>query len=84
MSSLPSRIARNWLRRDPPAEDMGVKPEPFQRAYPPRKIALHEIVKEYHTAVGVRRVLDGISFDINAGEKIAVLGSRSAYTSAVI
>ena len=50
----------------------------------PRKVELRGIVKEYHTAVGVRRVLDNISFDIAAGEKIAVLGKNGAGKSTLV
>lgn len=43
-----------------------------------RRISLNGIVKDYDTPIGVRRVLDGISFDIAMGEKIAVLGRNGA------
>jgi capsular polysaccharide transport system ATP-binding protein len=48
------------------------------RQLKPRSIELSGIIKEYHTAIGVRRVLDGISFSIGEGEKIAVLGKNGA------
>lgn len=53
-------------------------------AGPSRRIVLHDIVKEYHTQIGVRRVLDGISFTVAAGEKIAILGKNGAGKSTLV
>jgi capsular polysaccharide transport system ATP-binding protein len=49
-----------------------------------RRIVLEDIVKEYHTEIGRRRILDGISFNINEGEKIAVLGVNGAGKSTLV
>lgn len=49
-----------------------------------RKISLSNIVKEYHTQLGTRRVLDSISFDVRTGEKIAVLGRNGAGKSTLV
>ncbi len=49
-----------------------------------RSIKLDRIVKEYHTPIGVRRVLDEISFTIEEGEKIAVLGKNGAGKSTLV
>ena len=79
--NLPVRWARRLMRKE--AEGFGLPPGGAP-AYGPRKVRLHQIVKEYHTAVGVRRVLDNISFDIAAGEKIAVLGKNGAGKSTLV
>jgi capsular polysaccharide transport system ATP-binding protein len=49
-----------------------------------RSIAAVDIVKDFHTEVGTRRVLDGISFRVGQGERMAVLGRNGAGKSTLI
>ena len=51
---------------------------------PDRAIAAVNIVKEFDTEHGRRRVLDGISFRVGMGERIAILGRNGAGKSTLI
>ena len=47
-------------------------------------IIVRDLVKEFHTEIGVRRVLNGISFRVGRGERLAVLGRNGAGKSTLI
>jgi capsular polysaccharide transport system ATP-binding protein len=49
-----------------------------------RRIHAANIIKEYSTAIGVRRVLDDVSITVRGGEKIAVLGRNGAGKSTLV
>jgi capsular polysaccharide transport system ATP-binding protein len=49
-----------------------------------RAIRVNNLVKEYHTPIGRRRILDDITFEVGEGEKVAVLGRNGAGKSTLI
>jgi capsular polysaccharide transport system ATP-binding protein len=55
-----------------------------QKGGKPGPIVIDNIVKEYETTIGLRRVLDGISFAVHPGKKIAVLGRNGAGKSTLV
>jgi capsular polysaccharide transport system ATP-binding protein len=65
------------------------QPPPGGRPVPPlrgsgRCIAVENVVKSFESAIGEMRVLDGISFRVDAGQKIAVLGRNGAGKSTLV
>lgn len=64
----------------PPSLD----PEPRSAADTGRAIVANNVVKEFHTELGTRRVLDRVSFRVGMGERMAVLGRNGAGKSTLI
>lgn len=51
---------------------------------PRRSIDAIDLVKEFHTELGIHRVLNGISFSVGKGDRMAILGRNGAGKSTLI
>jgi ABC-type polysaccharide/polyol phosphate transport system ATPase subunit len=60
------------------ATEQGFAQAVAPEAEPRRAIRAVDIVKEFETEIGIRRVLNGVSFEVASGERLAILGRKDS------
>ena len=82
MRSLLARKEQIPAARDPRPSPGSAAPA--TREARSRVLAARGLVKDYHTPVGRRRVLDDVSFTVRPGQKVAVLGRNGSGKSTLV
>lgn len=73
-----------WSRRPPAPENVAATRQSQSRVDADRAIVAVDLVKDFPTEHGSRRVLHGINFRVGPGERLGVLGRNGAGKSTVI